>query len=232
MSDMEPKPSEVVKSSSGRQYHTDLAPGDLADYILLIVDPARVARVVDHLDQVTLERANREFRSYTGHYRGVPISVICTGIGQDNTEMVFVEALLVSTGPRPAMIRVGSCGGLRQDVALGDLVISTGAVRLESTSTYFVDEGYPAVPHYEVTMALIAAADKTGQPYHVGLNASAAGFYGAQGREVAGLKPKNPGSAERLAAWNVLNMEMESSTQPFWRQNRHGWRGLFQPCPR
>jgi uridine phosphorylase len=113
---------------------------------------------------------------------------------------------------RPSMIRVGSCGSLQEDVAIGDLVISTGAVRLENTSTYFVDEGYPAVAHHEVVLALIAAADQLGVRHHVGLTASASGFFGAQGREVGGFKPRDPGVTERLASWNVLNMEMESST--------------------
>ena len=61
-------------------------------------------------------------------------------------------------------------------------------------------------------IALIAAADQLGAPYHVGLTASASGFFGAQGRAVGGLKPRDPDVAERLASWNVLNMEMESST--------------------
>jgi uridine phosphorylase len=75
-----------------------------------------------------------------------------------------------------------------------------------------VDEGYPAVAHHEVTLALIAAADQVGALYHVGLTASTSGFFGAQGRTVGGLKPKDPDVARRLAEWNVLNMEMESST--------------------
>jgi uridine phosphorylase len=208
----EPKASEVAKTSEGRHYHIDLAPGDLAEYILLCVDPVRARRVSSFFDQVTLERSNREILTYTGTYKGHPISVIGTGIGQDNTEIVFVEAVQLFPETRPTMIRVGSCGSLQPDIAIGDLIITSGSVRLENTSTHFVDEGYPAVAHHEVVLALIAAADQVGAPYHVGLTASASGFYGAQGKAVGGLKPKDPDVAERLASWNVLNMEMESST--------------------
>jgi uridine phosphorylase len=138
--------------------------------------------------------------------------VIGTGIGQDNHEIIFVEVVQLFSEVRPTMIRVGSSGGLQAGVAIGDLVISTGAVRLESTSTGFVDQGYPAVAHHEVVLALIAAADQIGAPTHVGLTASASGFFGAQGRAVAGLVPRDPEVPRRLAAWNVLNMEMEAST--------------------
>jgi uridine phosphorylase len=212
MSKSEHKPSEAVKTSEGRQYHINLAPSELADYILLFVDPVRAKRLSSYFDQVTLTRSNREFTTYTGTYKGHPISVFGTGIGQDNNEIFFVEAIQLFPEKKPTMIQVGSCGGLQPDVAVGDLVITSGSVRLENTSTYFVDEGYPAVAHHEIVLALIAAADQLGATYHVGLTASTSGFFGAQGRAVGGLKPRDPNITERLADWNVLNMEMESST--------------------
>jgi uridine phosphorylase len=212
MSTSDPRASEAVKTSEGRLYHIDVGPGELAPYILMCVDQVRAKRVAGLFDEVTLERTRREILTCTGSYRGIPISVIGTGIGPDNTEIIFVEAIQLFSEARPTMIRVGSSGGIQADVAIGDLVISTGSVRLENTSTGFVDEGYPAVAHHEVILALIAAADHLGSPYHVGLTASASGFFGAQGRAVAGLAPRDPEVPRRLAAWNVLNMEMEAST--------------------
>jgi len=212
MSKSTPKPSEIAKTTEGRHYHLDLAPGELADYILLCVDPARARRVAGLFDEVTFERSSREFQSYTGIYKENPISVICTGIGQDNIEIVIVEVLQLFAGKGPTFIRIGSCGGLMLDVLVGDLVVTTGSVRIENTSPNYVNDGYPAVAHHEAVQALIAAADKIGSPYHVGLAASASGFFGAQGREVAGLKPRDPDVSTRLASWNVLNMEMETST--------------------
>jgi uridine phosphorylase len=205
------RPSEAVKTSEGRMYHIDVGPGELAPYILMCVDQVRAKRVAGLFDEVTMERSCREILTCTGSYQGIPISVIGTGIGPDNTEIIFVEAMQLFPEARPTMIRVGSSGGQQAKVAIGDLVISTGAVRLENTSTGFVDQGYPAVAHYEVVLALIAAADRLGAPYHVGLTATAPGFFGAQGRSVGGLPARDPDVPKRLASWNVLNMEMEAS---------------------
>jgi uridine phosphorylase len=177
----------------------------------MCVDQVRAKRVASLFDEVTVERTRREILTCTGSYQGIPISVIGTGIGPDNTEIIFVEAVQLFPETRPTMIRVGSSGSLQAGVAIGDLVVSTGAVRLENTSTGFVDQGYPAVAHHEVVLALIAAADRLDAPYHVGLTASASGFFGAQGRSVGGLLARDPEVPRRLASWNVLNMEMEAS---------------------
>jgi uridine phosphorylase len=141
MSPSESSSSESVKTSRGNLYHIDLAQGDLANSILLCVDPTRARGIAGYFDEVTLERSSREILTITGSYKGCPISVIGTGIGQDNREIVFIEAIQLFLKDRPTMIRVGSCGGLQPDVAVGDRIISSGAVRLENTSTYFVDEG-------------------------------------------------------------------------------------------
>ena len=102
-------------------------------------------------------------------------------------------------------------GGLKKEVELGDLVVSTGAVRLENTTSFFVHEGYPAVPHYEVTLALIQAARENGFRFHAGLTATAPGFYGAQARNIPGFPPRDPDLLNKLAAQNVINIEMEAS---------------------
>lgn len=211
MSASDSRASEAVKTSEGRLYHIDVGPGELASYILMCVDQVRAKRVAGLFDEVRVERSCREILTCIGSYQGIPISVIGTGIGPDNTEIIFVEAMQLFPEARPTMIRVGSSGGQQAKVAIGDLVISTGAVRLENTSTGFVDQGYPAVAHYEVVLALIAAADRLGAPYHVGLTATAPGFFGAQGRSVGGLPARDPDVPKRLASWNVLNMEMEAS---------------------
>ena len=80
------------------------------------------------------------------------------------------------------MIRVGTCGGLQKDEKVGDLVISTGAVRLDGASKDYVMSEYPAIAHFEVVSALIAAAEALHVRYHVGVTASADTFYSGQGR--------------------------------------------------
>ncbi len=131
-----------------RQYHIDLGPGELADYILLPGDPDRTARIASRFESVEFERRNREFASVTGTYKGQRVSVVSTGIGTDNVEIVVAEILAIVD--RPTFIRVGSCGALQPEIQLGDLVISSGAVRLEATTSFFVHDGYPAVADYEV----------------------------------------------------------------------------------
>jgi uridine phosphorylase len=94
---------------------------------------------------------------------------------------------------------------------LGHLAITTGAVRLESTSSYFVHDGFPAVADYEAVVALIEAAERLGHRYHVGLTATAPGFFGAQGRPIPQLPIRYPDLAEDMARQRVMNFEMEAS---------------------
>jgi uridine phosphorylase len=199
----------VALPTGERQYHIGLGPGELAEYILLPGDPDRTARIATRLDSIELERRNREFATVTGSYRGLRISVISTGIGTDNVEIVVAEVLAITE--RPTFIRVGSCGSLQPEIELGDLVISSGAVRLEATTSFFVHDGYPAVADYEAVVALVEAADRLGHRAHVGVTATAPGFFGAQGRPIPQLPIRYPDLAEEMARQRVLNFEMEAS---------------------
>ena len=199
----------IAIPSGERQYHIDLGPGELAEYILLPGDPDRTERIATRFDSIELEQRHREFASVTGRFRGRRVSVVSTGIGSDNVEIVVAEILAITE--RPTFIRVGSCGALQPEMSLGDLVITTGAVRLESTTSYFVHDGYPAVADYEAVVALIEAAERFGHRYHVGVTATAPGFFGAQGRPIPHLPIRYPDLAEDMARQRVLNFEMEAS---------------------
>jgi uridine phosphorylase len=199
----------VAIPDSDRQYHIDLGPGELAEYILLPGDPDRTAKVATRFESVERQHQHREFVSATGMYRGLRVSVIATGIGTDNVEIVVAEVLALVK--RPTFIRIGSCGVLRDDIALGDLVISTGAVRLEATTSYFVHDGYPAVADYGAVAALLEAAASLGHRAHLGLTATAPGFYGAQGRPIPQLPIRYPDLAEDMKRQGVVNFEMEAS---------------------
>jgi uridine phosphorylase len=192
-----------------RQYHIDLGPGELAEYLLLPGDPDRTAKIGRLLDDIELERRHREFASVTGTYRGLRVSIVSTGIGTDNVEIAVAEILAITK--RPTFIRVGSSGALQPQIGLGDLLISTGAVRLETTTSWFVHDGYPAVADYEAVIALIEAAERLGHRYHVGLTATAPGFFGAQGRPIPQLPIRYPDLAEDMARQRVMNFEMEAS---------------------
>jgi uridine phosphorylase len=192
-----------------RQYHIGLGPGELAEYILLPGDPDRTPRIATRLDSIELERRHREFVSVTGSYRGQRVSVVSTGIGTDNVEIVVAEILAITE--RPTFIRVGSCGSLQPEIGLGDLVITSGAVRLEATTSFFVHDGYPAIADYEAIAALVEAADRLGHRAHVGVTATAPGFFGAQGRPIPHLPIRYPDLADEMARQRVINFEMEAS---------------------
>ncbi|HYO42526.1 MAG TPA: nucleoside phosphorylase [Candidatus Limnocylindrales bacterium] len=201
--------THVAVPSGERQYHIGLGPGELADYILLPGDQDRVARVASRFDSVERTHRHREFASATGLYRGQRVSCVSTGIGTDNVEIVIAEILAITE--RPTFIRIGSCGALQPGMELGDLVISTGSVRLETTTAWFVHEGYPAVAHYEAVLALVEAAEGLGLKHHLGITATAPGFYGAQGRPIPQLPIRYPDLADEMARQGVLNFEMEAS---------------------
>ena len=191
------------------QYHIDCGPGDLGEYILLPGDQDRTAKVAELFDSVEFQKRHREFAVATGMYRGRRVSCVSTGIGTDNVEIVIAEVLAITE--HPTFIRIGSCGVLRDDIGLGELVISSGAVRLEATTNYFVHEGYPAVADYAAVAALVEAASALGHRAHVGITATAPGFYGAQGRPIPQLPIRFPDLADEMTRQGVVNFEMEAS---------------------
>ncbi|MSR74412.1 MAG: uridine phosphorylase [Planctomycetes bacterium] len=193
----------------GRAYHIGLARGEVAAQILLVGDPARAERISARFSTVRVTRRCREYVTYTGQILGAEVSVMATGMGPDNTEIAIVE--LSSLVDNPVFLRVGTCGGLRPEIRVGEIVISTASVRLESVSGAYVEPGHPAIAHRDCVVVLEAAAKRLGHAHHVGLSATAAGFYGAQGRSFGTVPPRDAQLLQRLAAQGVLNMEMESS---------------------
>ena len=206
--------SEIVEDQEKRQYHIGLAPGEVANTVLLVGDPKRAEKVAKYFDLIRVSKSVREFNSFTGTFKNIPITVISTGIGTSNVEIAVIELsrIFENSDEIPTLIRVGSSGSLQSNIDIGDLVISTGAVRLENTSSNFVEMSYPAVANFEVVTALITSAERKSFSYHVGITATASGFYGAQGRELERFPVKDPNLPDRLAKQNVLNFEMESST--------------------
>jgi len=204
----------IIQGGKGRdmakQYHIALKEGEVASNVLLCGDYSRAEKVAGHFDSIKLKRQNREFVTYTGTYKKLPITVMATGIGPANTEIALVEISQIAKDLN--IIRVGSCGGLQKNMALGDLVISSAALRLENTSLFFVPEGYPAVAHYQVVQALKQSAEDLKYRHHVGLTATAPGFYGAQGRVVNGFPILTTDITKYFSKLGILNFEMETST--------------------
>jgi uridine phosphorylase len=200
-----------AKSSSGKQYHIACARGDLAEYILVPGDPDRVPRIARFWDTAKEVSSNREFRSYTGEYKGVPVSALSSGIGPACMSIAVNEASNIGVH---TFIRVGSTGAIQRGANCGDVVISSATVRLDYTSHFYVMPEYPASANYEVLLALIEAAESLGsQNYHVGITATIADFYAGQNRPVqAGAVPETASLLSTLQKAGVLNLEMETAT--------------------
>ena len=192
------------------QYHLEITADDVADIVLLPGNPERVEKIVDCWDEFEIRGHHREYRTATGAYEGTPITVTSTGIGSPSAAIAVEELARVGVD---TYIRVGSCGAIQPDVGVGDLVITTGAVRQEGTSDEYVRDEYPAAADHEVVCALIAAAERLGYDYHTGITMSADSFYAGQGRPgYEGFEAPNADSLiEELQAANVTNIEMEAS---------------------
>jgi uridine phosphorylase len=191
------------------QYHLELSEGDIADTVLLPGNPERLDKITPLWDHHEEAGHHREYRTATGSYEGAPISVTSTGIGSPSTAIAVEELARVGAD---TFIRVGSCGALQPEMEPGDLVITRGAIRQEGTSDEYVREDYPAVASYEVVAALIAAAERLGHKYHIGLTMSADSFYPGQGREgFEGFSGATNDLIDELKDTNVANIEMEAS---------------------
>ena len=147
-------------------------PGEIAEFVLLPGDPARAAHIANNwLENGKLVMANREFHSYTGIYQGLAVSVISTGLGAPGAAMVVQD--LPKLGVKAA-IRVGTAGSAVEQVAPGDLVIATAAVRDEGVSHHFVPAEFPAAADFGLTrvmheQAAAKAQDSKGVKTHTGI---------------------------------------------------------------
>ncbi len=199
----------TMADDEGRRYHLGLKKGELAQRIMLCGDVDRVDVGKKLFESVEFETRQREFRTITGMFGGKRMSLMSTGIGPDNTEIAVIECGQIVE--KPVFIRVGSCGGLQEYLRPGDLVISTGSIAYENTSTYFVPECFPAIADYHIMQNLISACQKLELKHHIGLTATMPGFYGSQGRSTGKFQPLEDFRIEELQRWNVLNFEMETS---------------------
>ena len=151
---------------------------------------------------------NREFVTYTGTLNGQVVSVCSTGIGGPSAAIAVEE--LAALGAH-TLIRVGTCGGIAPAVRGGDLVIATGAVRMEGTTREYAPIEFPAVADHGVTAALICAAEAAGRRVHAGVVQSKDSFYGQHSPD------RMPVSYELTAKWEawkrlgVLASEMEAA---------------------
>lgn len=193
------------------QYHLEVGPGDIKGPVLLPGDPERVPKIAAAWDDGGRDVArHREYRTMRGTYDGAPITCTSTGIGSPSATIALEELARVGT---ETVIRVGSCGAIQPEAEVGDLVITTSAVRQEGTSDEYIRPDYPASADGEVVTALVTACEELGYDYHTGVTCSTDSFYAGQGRpgldgfEAAGADAM----VEELRAAGVINFEMEAA---------------------
>lgn len=192
-----------------RQYHIQVAPGEVGRYVILPGDPKRCALIAKYFDNPVQIADNREYVTITGTLDGKKVSVTSTGIGGPSAAIAIEE--LVRCGA-DTFIRVGTCGGMQEDVLSGDIVIASGAIRMDGTGREYAPIEYPAVSDFEVTSALGQAAEELNMRFHIGVTQSKDSFYGQHSPETM------PVSYELENKWNAwlrmgcLASEMESAT--------------------
>jgi len=230
--------SELLLHADGSVYHLRLTPEQLAPTVFTVGDPDRVATVSQHLDQVDFKGQNREFITHTGWKNGHRVSIISTGMGTDNIEIVMTEldALVnVDLETRQVkekktslqIIRIGTSGSLQADLPAGTLLASETAIGMDTLMAYYPtlsgsQDFAEAIQHelglsfrpYQASASpkLLAKLDSA---ITRGVTLTCPGFYAPQGREVR-LKPRFDQMIERLAALQVqgrflTNFEMETA---------------------
>ena len=159
-----------------RPLHLLMKPEDVADRAIIAGDPERVKQLSEYLEKPRLVNENRGFLTYTGKYKGVNVTVATHGIGAPSAAIVIEE--LIELGAK-VVIRLGSCGGMREDMEVGDLIIPIGA-SYEPGGTiwsYAPNSCTAAVPDYEIVSELVKNARKYGIKSYIGPIISSDSFY-------------------------------------------------------
>ena len=190
------------------QFHIACRPGDVGGYCILPGDPGRCEAIARHFDDPVHVKTNREYVTYTGTLLGEKVSVVSTGIGGPSAAIAMEE--LANLGVH-TFVRVGTCGGIALQVKSNDVVVATGAVRMEGTSREYAPIEYPAVPDFRVAQALVEACKKLGKSWHTGVVQCKDSFYG---QHSPGRMPVSYELEQKWEAWKrlgVLASEMESA---------------------
>ena len=191
-----------------RQYHIQVAKGEVGRYVILPGDPKRCKKIAQYFEDPVLVADNREYVTYTGTLDGVKVSVTSTGIGGPSASIAMEELYRCGAD---TFVRIGTCGGMQPEVKSGDIVVATGAIRMEGTSKEYAPIEFPAVANLEVIHALVEGAKKEGCEFHTGVVQCKDSFYGQHEPET---KPVSYELMNKWEAWKRLGClasEMESA---------------------
>ena len=230
------QPSELILTPEGKIYHLDLAPSELAQTIITVGDPGRVAKVSKYFDTIETKAEHREFKTHTGTYKGKRISVISTGIGPDNIDIVFneLDALVnIDFEKRQVkkkltsldIIRIGTSGGLTPEVEVDNFLISAMGIGLDNVMHYYDktdnifnrDFAQSFIDHTQWnpdnSVPYAVEADKallkkfSSEKTLQGITITNVGFYGPQGR-VLRAKLKDPDLNDKLTSFRYKNKKI------------------------
>ena len=221
-------PSELIINGDGTIFHLHLKPEQLADTVILVGDPARVATIAAHFDSVEYNVSNREFNTITGYYKGKRMSVISTGIGIGNIDICvteldalanvdFATRTVKDTFRRLTLVRLGTSGALQPDIEVGEVIFARTSVGFDSLLGYYA--GRNEVCDLDMQRSFMEHtqwSELLAPPYFVnadselwehfkdstteGITIAAPGFYAPQGRYVR-LQPADMNLNEKVEAW-------------------------------
>ncbi len=222
-------PSELIINEDGSVFHLHVKPEQLASKVILVGDPGRVGLVASHFDIIECDITSREFHTITGMYRGKRITVLSTGIGCDNIDIVVneLDALAnidFNTRTQKAefrqleMVRIGTCGGLQPDTPVGTYVCSRKSIGFDGLLNYYAGRNNVCdLPFEEAFTHHMQWNPQKGAPYVIDNNAellarinqgdmvdgvtiSASGFFGPQGRKLR-IPLEDPDQNEKIMAF-------------------------------
>jgi uridine phosphorylase len=224
--------SELIINGRGAIYHLDLRPEELGHTIITVGDPDRVSEVSKHFDKIEIKRQHREFITHTGMLGNKRISVISTGIGTDNIDIVlneldalvnidFGNRIIKPTLTHLTIVRVGTSGSLQSDIPVDSFVASTHGLGIDNLLNFYQCENNDEemqimnafIDHTQINKQFaapfIAAAGPAIQKhfvngFHQGITVTCPGFYGPQGR-VLRLRLTNPNLIDQLTQFKFGN---------------------------
>lgn len=203
-----------------KQLITGLDSGDVAKYVILCGEPERVPKIAAMLKNGKEKKRIREFLIYEGILDGKKVTIASTGIGGPSTAILMEE--LANLGAK-TFLRIGTSGGIADDLEKGDIVICTGAIRADGTSRSYVWPEFPASAHHEMILALIKSAKAKRAKFSVGTTFSVDGFYsenkvlGSNGQFISMshngfITEENKSRLKDVKAMGAKNIEMENAT--------------------
>ncbi|MFP4633295.1 MAG: nucleoside phosphorylase [Halobacteriales archaeon] len=157
-----------------KQPHLLVEEGDVNDVVLLPGDPGRVDAIAEHLESAVRLSDNREYRVVNGRYGDAELTVCSTGVGCPGAAVAVEELLAVGAS---TFLRVGTTGGLQEDVRRGDVVVATAAAKFEGTTKRYESVEYPAAASHEVVSAVLQAVERRDEEAHVGPVVTDDAFY-------------------------------------------------------